>query len=103
MSIREELNELSMRSQRLATKALEAHKLAFEKWPHGDIVKVWIEDKALCIEYESGAWFHYIPNGMNCNESCNWIYWQTLIDCQLNVAYAHATVKTPYYIQLMDA
>ena len=42
----------------------EAHKKACVGWNEGSISKVWIDDqKNLCIEYESGNWWHYNEQG----------------------------------------
>lgn len=43
----------------------EIHKQAWENWTQGDITKVWHEDNALCIKYESGEWWHYRLNNNN--------------------------------------
>lgn len=45
---------------------IDRHKQAFENWSEGEPVKVWFDsDNNLCIEYESGNWWHY-------NENCEW-------------------------------
>ena len=37
-----------------------AHRQAFNDWEDGNPVKVWADsDGALCVEYESGKWWHY--------------------------------------------
>ena len=42
----------------------EAHKKACEHWNEGGLAKVWIDkDGYLCIEYESGKWWHYNDKG----------------------------------------
>lgn len=42
----------------------EAHKKACEHWNEGGLAKVWIDkDGYLCIEYESGEWWHYNDKG----------------------------------------
>ena len=57
---REEFSMVRTKLDELANKAYNEHKKVFEKWEHGDIKKVWFEDMTLCIEYESGRWFHYM-------------------------------------------
>ncbi|SFS07832.1 hypothetical protein [Anaeromicropila populeti] len=38
----------------------EAHKATYENWKEGDIAEYWFEEEGiLCIEYESGNWWHY--------------------------------------------
>ena len=42
----------------------QEHKKAFEKSRFGEIDKVWIDkDGFVCIQYESGDWWHYKENG----------------------------------------
>lgn len=48
-------------------KAIEAytrHKAASETWSEGNIKRTWVDDDGnLCIEYESGRWWHYNDKG----------------------------------------
>lgn len=38
----------------------EMHMQACDEWKDGDPVKTWYDsDGNLCIEYESGRWWHY--------------------------------------------
>ena len=40
------------------------HKEAVENWTEGEPVKVWFDmNDDLCIEYESGKWWHYNEKG----------------------------------------
>lgn len=40
------------------------HRQAFEDWKEGEIAKVWYDiDGNLCIEYQSGNWWHYNQHG----------------------------------------
>ena len=40
------------------------HKAASDGWEHGEPVKAWWDASGtLCIEYESGKWWHYNANG----------------------------------------
>lgn len=56
--------ELKAAMQSKAMECFTTHKKAFEKWQYGDIKKIWFDnDYNLCIEYESGDWFHYKENG----------------------------------------
>ena len=52
-----------MMEQMLVAQAMQQHMERFEKWEHGRVVKYWFEDtdddRILCIQYESGTWFHY--------------------------------------------
>lgn len=45
------------------------HKEAFETWLEGEPIKSWYDtDNILCIEYESGNWWHYQKN----NNALEW-------------------------------
>lgn len=47
-----------------ATTYYIGHKKAFESWSYGFIDKIWVDaDGYLCIQYETGDWFHYDENG----------------------------------------
>lgn len=60
-----EYNELKRFMKQKAQEYYEAHKKAYAvEWKEGSISKVWIdEQKNLCIEYESGNWWHYNEQG----------------------------------------
>lgn len=56
----EEFKELKAYLEQRAAEHYSSHKKAFEKWREGDISKVWIDNAGnICIEYESGNWWHY--------------------------------------------
>lgn len=60
----EEYKELKSFMEQKAQEHYEAHKKAFEDWKEGGISKVWIDGQGnLCIEYESGNWWHYNEQG----------------------------------------
>lgn len=47
-----------------AIETFKRHMQAFEEWQEGDIKKVWLDDRGvLCIQYESGNWWHYEKDG----------------------------------------
>jgi hypothetical protein len=47
-----------------ATEYYQNHKRAFGDWQEGDISRVWTDnDGNMCIEYESGNWWHYNDKG----------------------------------------
>lgn len=59
-----EYKKLKAYMEQRATAHYESHKKAVENWQEGDISKVWIDgDGVLCIEYESGKWWHYSEAG----------------------------------------
>lgn len=59
-----EYKELKDKMERLAKTCYENHKSAWECWNNGEPVKIWWDaDGNLCIEYESGEWYHYNPKG----------------------------------------
>lgn len=59
-----EFKEVEKRMEQLATKAFEHHKKTVKEWKEGEIKKVWFDSKNnLCIEYESGNWWHYNEQG----------------------------------------
>lgn len=44
----------------MAKECMEVHKKAFEIWEEGGIAKVWRDEAGiLCVEYDSGRWWHY--------------------------------------------
>lgn len=50
--------------EQLAVEMSERHKTDVENWDYGEIQKVWFDqDGVLCIEYESGNWWHYNKKG----------------------------------------
>lgn len=59
-----EYKKLKAYMEQRAREHHESHKKAVEHWQEGDISKVWIDgDGVLCIEYESGKWWHYNEAG----------------------------------------
>ncbi len=46
--------------KQLAELAMKKHKAVVSNWREGRIKKVWQdEDGNLCVEYNSGHWWHY--------------------------------------------
>lgn len=61
-----EFKAVKEKMEKLTAKCYDRHKQAFENWSEGEPVKFWFDsDNNLCIEYESGNWWHY-------NENCEW-------------------------------
>ncbi len=59
-----EFKALKAYMEQRAREHHENHRKAVEYWQEGDISKVWIDsDGVLCIEYESGKWWHYSEAG----------------------------------------
>lgn len=49
---------------REAARSSAAHMDCTEEWTHGDPVKIWRDSSGvICIEYESGEWWHYNNQG----------------------------------------
>jgi len=41
-------------------QAVQAHKQAYDVWPHGDVAANWVDDDGhLCVRYADGQWYHY--------------------------------------------
>lgn len=63
MTVEEKGNLKDYFEQMLVAQAAQQHMARFEKWEHGKVAKYWFEetddDRTLCIQYESGVWFHY--------------------------------------------
>lgn len=67
-----EYKEKKSRLSEQAELAYKSHKEKFENWNNGVPVKVWEDsNQYLCVEYESGKWWHYKNVGMNSFE-----WWQ---------------------------
>ena len=50
--------------EKLTDEFASRHKQAVENWTEGEPVKVWFDmNHNLCIEYESGKWWHYNEAG----------------------------------------
>lgn len=46
-----------------AVFCMEEHKKTFEFWREGGIVNYWEEENGvMCVQYESGNWWHYRQN-----------------------------------------
>lgn len=59
-----EFKEAQKEMEKLAISLSESHKKTFDEWTYGKIKKVWFDsDSNLCIEYESGNWWHYNDHG----------------------------------------
>lgn len=60
----DEYKKKQMFMEQKATEFYNKHKEAVENWTEGEPVKVWFDmDENLCIEYESGNWWHYNERG----------------------------------------
>ena len=50
--------------ENLTAQCYTQHKAAWENWPNGEPVKSWFDAEGnICIEYESGKWWHYNEDG----------------------------------------
>lgn len=59
-----EFKTVKEKMEKLAAECYSRHKQAFENWNEGEPVKVWFDFNGnLCIEYESGNWWHYNEKG----------------------------------------
>lgn len=59
-----ELIHLKSLMGRRAVELSERHRQAFECWKEGSIEKIWIDTSGnICIQYESGSWWHYNEKG----------------------------------------
>lgn len=48
----------------MARMYTQKHAAACEQWHEGEPTKVWHDDDGnLCVEYESGRWWHYNERG----------------------------------------
>lgn len=60
----EEYKKLKSLMEQRATDCFTKHKGACDNWQEGDISKIWIDTQGnLCIEYESGKYWHYNDKG----------------------------------------
>jgi hypothetical protein len=60
----EEFKRLKALMEQRAAECYAAHKAAFEDWQEGNIEKVWFDESGnICIEYQSGNWWHYNSKG----------------------------------------
>ena len=60
----DEYKKKQMFMEQKATEFYNKHKEAVEDWEEGEPVKVWFDmNDDLCIEYESGKWWHYNERG----------------------------------------
>lgn len=60
----DEFKRLKAYMEQIAKEHYDEHKKAFENWNEGDIDRIWIDkDGYICIQYESGNWWHYDDNG----------------------------------------
>lgn len=59
-----EFKELREKMEHLTEVYFNNHKSAWENWENGEPVKAWWDsDGNLCIEYESGKYWHYNEKG----------------------------------------
>ena len=59
-----EFKELRKKMEHLTEVYFNNHKSAWENWENGEPVKAWWDsDGNLCIEYESGKYWHYNEKG----------------------------------------
>jgi hypothetical protein len=64
LGVADEYVRLKNLMEQRALEYSNAHKKAFEKWDEGEIKKIWIDSEGnVCIEYESGNWWHYNDKG----------------------------------------
>lgn len=57
---RKEVEAVSFMDFEMAKECMEEHKKAFGSWAEGSIAKVWRDEAdILCVEYDSGRWWHY--------------------------------------------
>lgn len=62
----EEFKETQKKMLELVDRAYSSHKSSMEHWQDGEPVKAWFEDGCdICVEYESGNWWHYKDLEMN--------------------------------------
>ena len=62
----EEFKQKQSIMNNLAIMCFSSHKSAFSNWLEGEPVKVWYDNSEnLCIEYQSGRWWHYHFNNYN--------------------------------------
>lgn len=62
--LKKELKEQKEYIERKAKERYENHKQSFENWQEGSIEKIWIDEEGnICIQYESGKWWHYNEEG----------------------------------------
>lgn len=60
----QEYKQVKVLMEMLTEKCFSKHKQASENWENGEPVKTWWDsDGNLCIEYESGNWWHYNNEG----------------------------------------
>ena len=60
----DEFKKLRSLMEQRATECYQSHKQTFKDWQEGGIAKIWIDGQGnLCIEYESGNWWHYNEQG----------------------------------------
>lgn len=60
----EEFKQLKAFLEKRAKELYTEHKNHWDTWRFGDIEKIWIDkDGFICIQYESGDWWHYNDAG----------------------------------------
>lgn len=60
----EEYKQMKSFLEEKAKEHFENHKQVFENWQEGEIEKIWLDAEGnICIEYESGNWWHYNDKG----------------------------------------
>lgn len=60
----EEYKAVRTKMEELTKRYSSRHKEAVENWENGEPVKAWTDSqKHLCIEYESGKYWHYNEKG----------------------------------------
>lgn len=56
----ENFNDIEIKKIKLM---IDQHMRSFEKWNYGSVYKLFKEDGIMCVEYESGDWWHYPSPG----------------------------------------
>lgn len=60
----EDFKAVKEKMENLTAQCYTQHKAAWENWPNGEPVKSWFDAEGkICIEYESGKWWHYNEDG----------------------------------------
>ena len=68
----EEFKKKQQKLEKLAELAYKNHKSSVETWNEGEPIKAWYEDDSdICVEYESGKYWHYTDLDMPFITWCN--------------------------------
>lgn len=59
-----EYKEMKEKMKQLTEKCYDKHKKEIKDWKDGEPLKAWVDStQHICIEYESGAFWHYSDKG----------------------------------------